>query len=273
MKLFDDPSAGAIPPLFKYVPLANDEQIEWARQIVQAESIWFSSPDQFNDPQESHFNVSFDGTLYQIRELYRKIVEQERPECQAEEVDTYVASMLNEPRLRAELDVLVRRSIRNKIRSDHAMLCLGTTNDNYLMWSHYADRHRGICMEFDLENHREWRRRTRRVHYSRDLPEFNWFDTSDEAKWIATLLTKHECWAYENEWRVIDLASGQGLRKLESGMVKSVTLGAETAPDREKLVRGWLRDTSIQLKGAFHHWCSYGLSIANDPPVHDSLAA
>lgn len=28
--------------------------------------------------------------------------------------------------------------------------CLTTKNDNTLMWSHYADKHRGICIEYDI---------------------------------------------------------------------------------------------------------------------------
>ncbi|MEI0566419.1 tetratricopeptide repeat protein [Brachyspira pulli] len=30
--------------------------------------------------------------------------------------------------------------------------CLTTHNDNTLMWSHYADKHQGICIEYDISN-------------------------------------------------------------------------------------------------------------------------
>ncbi|MEI0604228.1 tetratricopeptide repeat protein [Brachyspira alvinipulli] len=30
--------------------------------------------------------------------------------------------------------------------------CLTTHNDNTLMWSHYADKHQGICIEYDINN-------------------------------------------------------------------------------------------------------------------------
>lgn len=269
MKLFDEPPRGMIPPLYKYVSLADEEQVERARQIVLGNVIYFSSPVQFNDPQESHFNVSFDGPLDSLQAHYRKIVERERPEWLSEEVIACADKMSRDQRLRLEMEVIARRSIRNEIRSKYAMLCLCAVNDGGLMWSHYADGHRGICIEFDIDADVEWRRRTRKVEYGGAIPEFNWFNSSDNEKWAATLLTKNQDWSYEAEWRVIDIENGRGRRKLESGMVKSVILGAEISPVRERMVRAWVESTGVRLKGASHHWTAYGVSIAENPPFRD----
>src|SRR6516165_6791682 len=34
----------------------------------------------------------------------------------------------------------------------HSALCFSKSWNNILMWSHYADKHRGICLGFDVAN-------------------------------------------------------------------------------------------------------------------------
>ena len=45
--------------------------------------------------------------------------------------------------------------------------------DGPLMWVHYADGHRGLCIELALDADPEWRRRTRAVEYCTDVPALN----------------------------------------------------------------------------------------------------
>lgn len=84
--------------------------------------------------------------------------------------------------------------------------CFSETNNNFLMWSHYASRHTGICLEFTVENrsfpfelvdsHNKnsaeyeeglatWQGRSiryedeiRQVHYQPILPNINFFNFS-----------------------------------------------------------------------------------------------
>jgi len=42
----------------------------------------------------------------------------------------------------------------------YGVLCFSRSWNNVLMWSHYADRHKGICLGFDVLDER-----TRRVRY------------------------------------------------------------------------------------------------------------
>lgn len=38
----------------------------------------------------------------------------------------------------------------SQIINNSAVACFTTRNDNFLMWSHYASSHKGICLEFDV---------------------------------------------------------------------------------------------------------------------------
>lgn len=42
--------------------------------------------------------------------------------------------------------------ITNKFLKNSYVTCFSETNDDFLMWSHYASKHSGICLEFNLEN-------------------------------------------------------------------------------------------------------------------------
>lgn len=52
--------------------------------------------------------------------------------------------------LQERLDVLFSAFLENS-----NVACFSEIKDNFLMWSHYASRHRGICLEFDLQEENE----------------------------------------------------------------------------------------------------------------------
>ena len=74
------------------------------------------------------------------------------------------------------------------------------------MWSHYADGHRGICLEFDTSC--DLFDKVYEVSYSDEYPAMNPIElvlTKDpdsiDREALKPLLTKYKCWEYEKEWR------------------------------------------------------------------------
>lgn len=49
-------------------------------------------------------------------------------------------------KFKLELERLENKFFRNSLVS-----CFSKSNNNFLMWSHYASRHSGICLEFNLD--------------------------------------------------------------------------------------------------------------------------
>ena len=93
--------------------------------------------------------------------------------------------------------------------------CFSTKNDSILMWSHYADNHRGLCIGYDfnkLDSSELLRSLIFPVSYI-DNPANLSFLTDDEnnemcsslvdATMVISSLCKSKLWAYENEWRVL----------------------------------------------------------------------
>lgn len=131
-----------------------------------------------------------------IQNLWLRSIARERPEARIEAAF--------ESRLR--LDAVYRNKIiRGFSASNHSMIgrrriyCLTPDPLSTLMWSHYGDNHRGICLEFHLGNPvflNAWE-----VKYAPQYPA--WVPHRILGHAIEMLLTKSDAWAYEQEFRVL----------------------------------------------------------------------
>src|SRR5580658_3045414 len=90
-----------------------------------------------------------------------------------------------------------------KVNQQEGLLCFTQSWRDPLMWSHYADRHRGMCLGFDVDDSL-----FARINYSpRRLPLDKWkhLNCAGPPKELKQLLLSTKCarWEYENERRVI----------------------------------------------------------------------
>nr|VFJ61660.1 MAG: Protein of unknown function (DUF2971) [Candidatus Kentron sp. DK] len=95
-------------------------------------------------------------------------------------------------------------------RYDRGVCCFSTLVDNPLLWSHYADQHRGFCIGYSLN--RVSKPRLNRVVYGGDrtvktsLIAKAIIDNDPEARTLLdrdVLLRKAYPWRYEREWRLL----------------------------------------------------------------------
>lgn len=75
------------------------------------------------------------------------------------------------------------------------------------MWSHYAGRAQGFCLEFDTA-HEPFNQRLHKVSYPETIPSIkatsDLYRLGNESSLIEKLFcTKSRDWAYEQEWRAI----------------------------------------------------------------------
>lgn len=104
---------------------------------------------------------------------------------------------------------LPSRQLRDKFEKDRAdfankygLLCFSKKWSNALMWSHYSDRHRGICLGFEVggDNLFEIEYTAHRVMHK--LSRFK-LGTGDSTI-RKCLQTKYASWSYEQEVRRIE---------------------------------------------------------------------
>lgn len=76
----------------------------------------------------------------------------------------------------------------------HGVLCFCRSWQNPLLWSHYADKHRGIALGFEVRDDL-----LRQVDYVHTRPRFK---EVNERTMQKLLFTKFTDWRYEGEWRI-----------------------------------------------------------------------
>ena len=138
------------------------------------------------------------------------------------------------------------------INDNFAITCFSKKSDEILMWSHYANKHTGFCVEYDFSKCTNWAALITLfpVIYSKNRPHFpmSIFEQSNNFKDITVkegndsiislirlLLIKSDIWRYEEEWRIIGLQN-QLIDKhlLELDIVTKIYLGANISEKNEK---------------------------------------
>ncbi|WP_258018713.1 DUF2971 domain-containing protein, partial [Brachyspira hampsonii] len=133
--------------------------------------------------------------------------------------------------------------------------CLTTHNDNTLMWSHYADKHQGICIEYDITSiHNRENLILKKVNYEASLTTnninyytdtmgklFNNVKTSDNRNIdyiIDTFTVKSKEWEYEDEYRILfyDEENKNPNGRSIDLQIKSICFGVQTSKEDKELV-------------------------------------
>lgn len=172
--------------------------------------------------------------------------------------------------LRTEFKEMLK-GVYEKIRNSVIVSCFGFSSDQLLMWAHYADKHRGACIEFEIDD-----KDFRTVHYDKQKPEFELYKTLqiifghqladvdidfDDEKYAfiyKPLLTKSDDWIYEGEVRCVYSINkrdskiyegmddkGKTILLLKMPLIKRIYLGCRMSGSSEKTIRECCGDIPI----------------------------
>lgn len=212
---------------------------ESAQKIIAGRSLKWSSPVEFNDPfdHQAGFALNLDEEHFArllAESMLRVIFTDASVGAGASPLFTEHLLRLRQIRARLsreELSVQLRqpalevaRNITSGVGEFNAaiqrhllhsrVLCVSETVDNVVMWSHYADQHRGVAFQLGCIDALDNRvLAARQVQYT---GRFIAFPTPEEYTQHLTgerpidmmslvwkiAFTKHIDWAYEREWRV-----------------------------------------------------------------------
>jgi len=218
-----------VPPyLYKYRSLHPMKRI---KQILADNRLWCSSPASFNDPFDC--KVGSLGTLDQTS--LKKMIK--------DTLETGVAPSGAEARLAdGDRDAYKEVSVGLQKRVDRCgILSLCKHSDNILLWSHYADTHRGICLEFSTSEWPSLRCRALPVIYSRQRPSVNFTPEWDKKQFFQDIaLTKHASWCYEKEWRFVEL-DGEGFVNFPATALTGVIFGCEVQKSKLNAVMRYIK--------------------------------
>jgi|SRR5450759_6250 hypothetical protein len=202
--------------LYKYLPPSRIS-------VIRDCTIRFTQYGDFNDPFELNPNINRIAEEEEIRNLvdrdFVQLIEDEYSkhpiisayiskesfiqlaESQREHVKNGVIGM------ERQLVGLLPEMLQKTTNSLLGALSLSEIRNHELMWSHYANEHRGFVIGFDVAHQFFNQKRTdvdelrhlRKIDYREKPPVINLMNTSGEELFFVKSLK----WEYESEWRML----------------------------------------------------------------------
>jgi hypothetical protein len=223
------------PIVFKYTRVENFET------MIANSSLLFKNPSLFNDPYDCYPDlIDFDKVPNNFREY---IIEKFRPFLSGAKVEEIIKQLKNKSD--SELAKIFRNEVFPIEQSTLAVTCFSEKNDNLLIWSHYSDSHKGICLGFDLRklylNFKIYFPALIKVKYTNKLERVDYF--ADKKKAIINWFRiKSDCWEYEKEVRIVLTnikmdSSRQKAIPFDTKSISSIYLGTNIKPDDENKIR------------------------------------
>jgi Protein of unknown function (DUF2971) len=269
MPLFPSALENGIDRLFHYQRY-NADHLE---NTIRHRTVRFARASEFNDPWDCKPSFTVpddDAEVRRLVEFMHSASERHTPE-----VDPAVRAARAEHYLRNPGELrndLARGSAEMWAQMDrrYRLYCLTKEPDCPLMWGHYADHHRGVCLEFDVRT-RDFCSATQ-VNYSADYPRYSLDDDTD----LSPFYSKSADWAYEEEYRLVAqeeseaLGSGtlmtrNGMFQYSSGALLSIIIGLCATAATAEEISEMARAAGIPVRKATRVPDRYALAI--DPPI------
>lgn len=271
----------AVSELVKERPATENElqMCLWglAGEIYANADRYADSVNAYNRYLAMHFNIKTESicnklfsfrpiSKYSLKDIINKEITVSHPKVMNDPFDTIYLQWLDyynqnndkerkhiKPMLEAMGNVRIRCFMNDKTKKSPV--------SNILMWSHYADSHRGMCLEYRFsdkfmnQTNDDSVLRFRKVIYKRE-------PLSIKSKQMTTdigLLRKCDAWKYENEVRLISFASDRKDDfipiKLDDGSYISRVFFGMNCPKRDiDMVKSILSDEKTKFYQMEKDW-------------------
>lgn len=235
---------GDVPScLYKY------RTIDSVKKLLENHCIYFPSCRELNDPFESAVNLLKE---YTPKQYYDSFVFAGMTPEEAKELTRQVFSGI------IDGDTIIK-NLTEKVISSVGYYCMTTKPDNLLMWAHYADSHKGVCLKFDILKDLDSFLVPVPVDYNSRYKDFDCLN----GDLLSVLRRKSPDWMYEDEYRIIK-TDHQGLWNIKQDCLVEIIFGCRTSEkDKESIISlanssGF---TGITYFEAREKKDSYGLNI------------
>lgn len=199
----------AKPPKYLYKYFRN---LDFAYDALTNKRVHFELPFEYNDIFDSAM-IADDkilnrapyqkGLLSQIVFVFHiDFKEQVRNILESVEDDKYTIltlfKHLTENGIPSDISNQAKKVLLKQIKNARAfnnkITCFSECNDSLLMWAHYTDNLRGVCLCFDTEKDPTFFSKAYKVNYSKYRTDSGNFEC---------YFTKALDWSYEQEWRIV----------------------------------------------------------------------
>ncbi len=231
--------------LYKYQSY-NDHSLE----NLKNQQLWFSKPFRFNDPFDCKINFDLTKTTDEnwkiLFDQYKDLSKEDNTEEAEAFADLYFTNNQPNDEFKSNAAITLKQIFGLSLDSEfqpRGVACFSESQNNILMWSHYANAHSGFCLEFDTSL--DPFQLARPVNYSTAWPSLNLSDGRTEIMWDL-VTTKHIGWSYEKEWRLFYIEGDKKVRFNPSSLT-GIYLGCAMSNESKETIRSILQDFSVRI--------------------------
>jgi len=215
--------------------------------------IYFASPLDFNDPfdcrahEYTFGNFSAEG-LKLMASLHPKV----SPEAiNRENTARLIEALKEHPKIK-QIGAEQQNEL-NQFNKDIGVLALSACNDSILMWSHYANYHKGFCIGFK-NNLGLDENCVMEVSYTKNrnndlvlqyLASQTMSPEDNHKRLIKEFIcTKYSDWEYEQEWRIM---GSKGIAIYPPSCVDRIIFGLNMPPEERNTIRYLFLGTDVKF--------------------------
>lgn len=230
--------------IYKYFSFSSEY---WESNIYNA-ALCFNSPSLFNDLSDSRWFINYDKLL---TERFKK------DGMNWTESQLSNSNFLDEAKSGYEEDLAYLRDI-------FRISCFSETPYSNLMWGHYADKHSGFCLEYDVAQLPKELSLLMPVIYTKTPYDASLIlDLDDPFAPLCPSLFKSDDWSYEREWRIFSQPQRDEERLILAvpNAISGIYLGLHCnlgGNERQRL-EAWANQNKIEIYQIERSYCSFDL--------------
>lgn len=241
--------------LYKYrcIDIGDNISKDRAIDLFLKSRLWLSSPNDFNDPFEMCSNIEVNATGVEKRDYFKRIALDngfrypERKKFLTKMITVSNSKLVDNYKIST-------KKIFNKL----GVYCFTYDPRNILMWSHYANDHKGICVQFEKTRDFKVLSQSVNVNYSNIYPKIDFVKSPvDDIK--KTILSKFTDWDYEQECRMLFPGKAHTYIHLNEDSVVGIIFGCKSNDKTKNFIKDLLLErkkmslSKIKLYDAYQH--------------------
>ena len=221
------------------IPELKETAIGRLRTLFVDQWLYHGLPSQMNDPFEARPHFQWPTSPHEAKEQRQHLLKLAKAEnLSFKQRQKRVSEIMANP---AQYIPGFQAGL-NLTFEQQRLCCFTELSNDLLFWSHYADSHRGMCLEFDAT--RDPIGRAYRVCYRDEYPTVKVSEWKENP--LRAILTKSPDWAREREYRsllikdttdkLLTVDPTGSFIQIPSRALTGVYFGAETSEEDKKVV-------------------------------------
>jgi len=236
----------------------NSER-NFGTQALTAFKLYASSAKHFNDPFDNAMPFLYTDESFTLDLFTQKYLRDHPLRDKRSHIDLLMdaTERYNYIKTYPEKHWRENKDMVNQMDNEfYGILSLTQKSDNLLMWSHYANFHKGYCIGWDAvglmrfigNTYQQYGCKIGPVDYRDQYPRLTFQIDPDIGSTIHRCFGKHTCWDYEKEYRVVLNNKADHIITYPKELISEIYLGCNMSGQHREEIKHFLRKEKLSPK-------------------------